>query len=69
MGRKSNQQNAYRVLWVIHQHDNQIRAADIARETGLHPEAVSRLLASMEKITGTYLQEDDKGNLGIFKEQ
>lgn len=67
MGRHVNRRKSYAVLNVIRRNNDRVRAADIARQTGLHPQAVSRLLASMDKTTGTYLQEDDKGNLGIFR--
>jgi DNA-binding IclR family transcriptional regulator len=67
MGRKTDPQNADSVLNIITANNGQVRANDIARQTGMHPEAVSRLLASMDKTTGVLLQEDDNGFLGIFR--
>jgi len=67
MRRKVNLQNVKSIVQSIQNHNNQFRAADIAREMGLHPQAVSRLLAIIEETTGTLLQEDDQGKLGIFK--
>lgn len=69
MGRKVNLANAHKVLRYIQDHNNQVRATDIARQTGMHPQTVSRLLATMERTTGVLLQEDDKGYLGIFKQR
>lgn len=66
MGRKTDPQNADCVLNLIKTHNGQVRANDIARQTGMHPQAVSRLLASMEDVTGILLDEDDRGFLGIF---
>lgn len=66
MGRKSNKANAFKVLNCIQSGDSQIRANDIARKTGMHPQAVTRLLATMDETTGVLLQEDDHGFLGIF---
>lgn len=66
MGRRSNGANARKVLNCIQVNDGQILANDIANQTGMHPQAVSRLLASMEDTTGVLLQEDNHGRLGIF---
>ena len=67
MGRKVNSRNAQTVVKVIQEHDNKYKPADIAREAGLHPQAVARLLGVVEEVTGVLLQEDQKGRLGIFK--
>lgn len=66
MGRKVNSAKAHKVLACIQFNDGRVRASDIARKTGMHPQAVSRLLATLEKTTGVLLQEDDRGYLGIF---
>ena len=67
MGRKANMSHIEAVIRAIQQNDGQVRANDIARMTGLHPEAVSRALARVPEYTGILLQEDDNGFLGIFK--
>ena len=67
MGRKVNLQNVKNIVQNIQNHDGQLRAADIARETGLHPQAVARLLVAVEETAGILLQEDSQGRLGIFK--
>ncbi len=66
MGRKTNAHNAHKVLSCIQTSDGYVRANDIARQTGLHPQTVSRLLATMDETTGVLLQEDARGFLGIF---
>ena len=67
MGRKANLRNVQTVVDTIQKHNNKYRAADIAKETGLHPQTVSRLLVVAEEAAGVLLQEDKKGRLGIFK--
>ncbi len=67
MGRRINEANAHKVLNCIQTDDGRIRANDIARQTGMHPQAVSRLLATMDETTGVLLQEDKRGFLGIFR--
>jgi predicted transcriptional regulator len=67
MGRKANLRNAQAVVETIHRYNGKCRTADVARKTGLHPQAISRLLPIIEEATGTLLYEDKKGRLGIFK--
>ena len=66
MARKVNQANANKVLRCILANSGNVRANDIARQTGMHPQSVSRLLSTMDETTGVLLQEDDHGFLGIF---
>ncbi len=69
MGRKINEVRKEAVLETIKEHDGQLQSAGVAKELGLHPQEVSRVLASLEDDddNDTYLYEDDKGFLGIFK--
>lgn len=67
MGRKVNQDRVREVVETIKTHNGQYRANDIAQEMGLHPQAVSRLLAATEVTGNERLVEDDRGFLGIFK--
>jgi predicted transcriptional regulator len=67
MGRKVNEQHVFLAQKIIQENDGKVRLADIAKKTGLHPQAVSRALTFMQDVADTLLQEDDKGFLGIFK--
>jgi DNA-binding IclR family transcriptional regulator len=67
MGRKINSDKVVVVLKTIQEHDGQFRANDVAKQLGLHPQEVARLLPAIGELTETLLSEDDKGFLSIFK--
>lgn len=67
MGRKVNTERLEEVMQVIREHDEELRANDIAKELDLHPETVARLLAAADRESEELLIEDDEGFLGIFK--
>lgn len=67
MGRKVNTERLEEVMQIIREHDEELRANDIAKELDLHPETVARLLAVADRESEELLIEDDEGFLGIFK--
>jgi hypothetical protein len=68
MGRKIDSDKVVVVLKTIQEHDGQFRANDVAKQLGLHPQEVARLLPAIGELTETLLSEDDKGFLSIFNQ-
>jgi hypothetical protein len=67
MGRKMDSERLAEVMQTIQKHDGKYRANDVAKELGLHPQAVVRLLSATETARDSLLCEDDRGFLSIFK--
>lgn len=67
MGRKVNTQRLAEVLNSIKENDGKLRATDIAKQLGVHPQMITRLLPAFGSETEDLLVEDDRGFLGIFK--
>ena len=67
MGRKINSERLAQVLSAIERNDGKVRAADIAKQLGLHPQMIARLLPAFGADTEHLLYEDEQGYLGIFK--
>ncbi len=67
MGRNINSDKVAEVIKTIQEHDGQLRANDVAKQLGLHPQEVARLLPAIGGTTEELLSEDDKGFLSIFK--
>jgi len=67
VGRKVNTQRLAQVLSTIEENEGKLRANDIAKQLGIHPQAIARLLPAFGTETEELLYEDDRGFLGIFK--
>ncbi|GEM_PF-3297111 len=67
MGRKVNPQKVVEVIKVIRENDGKLRANDVAKQLGLHPQEVARVLPAIDDGEEKFLYEDDKGFLSIFK--
>lgn len=67
MGRRVNLDKLHDVLDTIRENEGLVRANDIAKNLNLHPQAVIRLLTTVDDETDELLYEDDKGFLSIFK--
>jgi predicted transcriptional regulator len=67
MGRKTDSDRLAEVIQTIQTRDGKCRANDVAKELGLHPQAVARLLSAAETARDSLLCEDDRGFLSIFK--
>ncbi len=67
VGRRVNPDRLADILQTIRENDGKFRANDIAKELKLHPQAVARLLPTIDEESEELLYEDDKGFLGIFK--
>ncbi len=67
MGRKTDSERLAEVIQTIQKHEGKYRANDVAKELGLHPQAVARLLSTAETGKDSLLCEDDRGFLSIFK--
>ena len=67
MGRKVSIDRVVSVLKTIQEHDGQFRANDVAKQLGLHPQEVARILPAIGEETEELLCEDDRGFLSIFK--
>jgi len=67
MGRKVNPEKVVEVIKTIRENDGKLRANNVAKQLGLHPEEVARVLSTLEDGEEKVLYEDDKGFLSIFK--
>ncbi len=67
MGRKINFGRLSDFIETIRENDCKLRANDAAKQLGLHPQSITRLLVASEEQAEELLYEDDKGFLGIFK--
>lgn len=69
MARKVNPHNIQVIRQTVQENDGNLNAAGVAKKTGLHPQAVIRLLASTEDEPEKSFYEDDKGFLSIFRKR
>jgi len=67
MGRKVNPEKVVEVIKTIRENDGKLRANNVAKQLGLHPEEMARVLTTIENDEEKVLCEDDKGFLNIFK--
>ena len=67
MGRQVSLDRVVSVLKTIQEHDGQFRANDVAKQLGLHPQEVARILPAIGEETEELLCEDDRGFLSIYK--
>lgn len=68
MGRKVNPTKVQQVLKVIEENSDKVRAVDVAKEAGMHPQEVTRILPVFEEEGHVKICEDDDGFLSVFKD-
>ncbi len=67
MGRKANSRRKQAIIQLVQKNDGKLRVAGIAKLLALHPQEVTRALASLEAEAEKHFCEDDRGFLSVFR--
>ena len=67
MGRKIDPVRRAKVIKAVGEHHEQLKAEEIAKKLGLHPQEMARVLTALEDEPEKVVYEDDDGFLGLFK--